>query len=224
MLITPGSNYHHPKTGVFRLTFSLARPVMRQALQRLERALGLQPWIEPDGFIHRVRNPPPRMDMEQVAERPVHAQRKVEREREERELSVVAQPKVQVQSNADADVRTPQHGPAHGQTQPAAPLDIITALCGLTFANSFTHARTATAPADLSTNTRRQSKILSSPMSQANDQDHAHAHAQTHAQFHTQAVSSAAPISAMTPDGALSEFEYERLVALRKIPGLPCAC
>ncbi|KDN39234.1 PLP-dependent transferase [Tilletiaria anomala UBC 951] len=37
--LTPGFNYHHPKTGTFRITFSLERPALEEGLARLERAL-----------------------------------------------------------------------------------------------------------------------------------------------------------------------------------------
>ncbi|KAN0065318.1 hypothetical protein ACQY0O_001154 [Thecaphora frezii] len=45
--VTPASNYHHPKPGVFRLTFSLKRDEMLEGLKRLESALGLDPWEPP---------------------------------------------------------------------------------------------------------------------------------------------------------------------------------
>lgn len=40
-------SYHHPRLGMFRLTFSLPAPAMLEGLSRLERALGLQPWSAP---------------------------------------------------------------------------------------------------------------------------------------------------------------------------------
>lgn len=40
--ITPGSNYHHPTPGVFRLTFSMPQDVLLLGLSRLEAALQLQ--------------------------------------------------------------------------------------------------------------------------------------------------------------------------------------
>lgn len=43
--ITPGSNYHHPHLGTFRLIFTLRRPALLEGLARIERALGLAPWI-----------------------------------------------------------------------------------------------------------------------------------------------------------------------------------
>lgn len=44
--ITPGSNYHHPTPGTFRLTFTLRRPALLEGLARLERACGLEHWAE----------------------------------------------------------------------------------------------------------------------------------------------------------------------------------
>ncbi|PWN47890.1 PLP-dependent transferase [Violaceomyces palustris] len=43
--ITPGFNYHHPEAGTYRLTFSLKRPCLIEGLARLEKALGLPPWL-----------------------------------------------------------------------------------------------------------------------------------------------------------------------------------
>jgi aspartate/methionine/tyrosine aminotransferase len=42
--MTPGSNYHHPTLGMFRLTFTLRRPALLEGLARIERALGLPAW------------------------------------------------------------------------------------------------------------------------------------------------------------------------------------
>jgi len=44
ILITPGSNYHHPDLGIFRLTFSLPREFALEGFSRLEKVLGLNPW------------------------------------------------------------------------------------------------------------------------------------------------------------------------------------
>lgn len=41
LCITPGSNYHHPQVGWFRITFSLQDQVLSKGLQRLEKALGV---------------------------------------------------------------------------------------------------------------------------------------------------------------------------------------
>lgn len=48
LLITPGSNYHHPDLGIFRLTFSLPRESALEGFSRLEKVLGLDPWIPPN--------------------------------------------------------------------------------------------------------------------------------------------------------------------------------
>ncbi|CAO1615186.1 unnamed protein product [Parajaminaea phylloscopi] len=47
--ITPGSNYHHPKVGVFRVTFSMPEAALSEGLQRLERALGLRQTVDASG-------------------------------------------------------------------------------------------------------------------------------------------------------------------------------
>lgn len=39
--ITPGSNYHHPTAGVFRITFSMPKDILTEGLARLETALDL---------------------------------------------------------------------------------------------------------------------------------------------------------------------------------------
>lgn len=45
--ITPGSNYRHPHTGTFRLTFTLGRAALVEGLSRLEAALELPHWSPP---------------------------------------------------------------------------------------------------------------------------------------------------------------------------------
>jgi hypothetical protein len=42
--LTPGSNYHHPHNGTFRLTFTLRRPALLEGLARLEKTLKLVHW------------------------------------------------------------------------------------------------------------------------------------------------------------------------------------
>ncbi|UZJ51723.1 hypothetical protein CBS101457_001043 [Exobasidium rhododendri] len=42
--LTPGSNYHHPRNGTFRLTFTLRRPALLEGLARLEKTLELEHW------------------------------------------------------------------------------------------------------------------------------------------------------------------------------------
>lgn len=42
--LTPGSNYHHPHLGTFRLTFTLGRTALLEGLRRIEEALDLPHW------------------------------------------------------------------------------------------------------------------------------------------------------------------------------------
>lgn len=49
--LTPGSNYHHPQLGMFRLTFTLRRQALLEGLMRIENALGLPSWPEKDACL-----------------------------------------------------------------------------------------------------------------------------------------------------------------------------
>jgi hypothetical protein len=46
VFVAPGAQYHHPISGFFRFTFSLDSIALKVGLARIERTLGLEPWIE----------------------------------------------------------------------------------------------------------------------------------------------------------------------------------
>lgn len=46
VVVAPGAQYHHPTPGFFRLTFSIDSEVLQIGLTRMEKVLGLHPWIE----------------------------------------------------------------------------------------------------------------------------------------------------------------------------------
>ncbi|MCO5549812.1 hypothetical protein L7F22_003286 [Adiantum nelumboides] len=52
--LTPGSNYHHPQLGMFRLTFTLRRHALLEGLSRIEKALKLKPWTEREKCLNEV--------------------------------------------------------------------------------------------------------------------------------------------------------------------------
>lgn len=43
--VAPGAQYHHPVPGFFRLTFSIEPVALVVGLERIEKTLGLEPWI-----------------------------------------------------------------------------------------------------------------------------------------------------------------------------------
>lgn len=51
VLVAPGSQYHHPNEGFFRLTFSLEPQTLFEGLKRIEKVLELDSFIERKGIV-----------------------------------------------------------------------------------------------------------------------------------------------------------------------------
>lgn len=52
VMLAPGAQYHYPKPGFFRMTFSIEPKALQVGLSRIEKVLGLPAWIESQPLVH----------------------------------------------------------------------------------------------------------------------------------------------------------------------------